>query len=119
MRLVSIVIAHSLHQMRSIAKGLDFMLSQPNKDLPGVVTTSYGDDEWSVPFDYATRVCNKIAQLTARGVSVIFSSGDGGVGGFCFPPSNLSSHQFSPDFPTTCSSFPLLSIQYITNRFIF
>lgn len=33
-----------------------------------------------VPISYALRVCAQFAQLGARGVSVIFSSGDYGVG---------------------------------------
>lgn len=35
----------------------------------------------TVPRDYATSVCNLFAQLGARGASVMFSSGDFGVGG--------------------------------------
>lgn len=49
-------------------------------DLPGVISTSYADTEYTVPASYARRVCNGFAQLGARGVSVIFGSGDWGVG---------------------------------------
>lgn len=41
---------------------------------PQVVSTSYEDDEQTVPKDYAVRVCNMFAELGARGVSVSFSS---------------------------------------------
>lgn len=35
----------------------------------------------TVPKDYAMSVCNLFAQLGARGASIMFSSGDFGVGG--------------------------------------
>ena len=46
-----------------------------------MVSTSYDDNEQTVPKSYAIRVCNSFAQIGARGVSLVFSSGDGGVGG--------------------------------------
>lgn len=69
---------------------LQHVLAQP--DLPQVISTSYDDDEQTVPLSYATSVCNGFAQLGARGISVLFASGDGGVGdegyvlhlNFCF-----------------------------------
>ena len=48
-------------------------------DLPYTVSTSYGDDEQTVPLSYAQRVCQDFAQLGARGVTVLFSAGDDGV----------------------------------------
>ena len=48
---------------------------------PSVISTSYGDDEPSVDFDYATRVNTEFAKAGTRGVSILFSSGDGGVAG--------------------------------------
>lgn len=50
------------------------------------VICRYGDDEQTVPRDYATRVCNLFGQLSLRGISFIFSSGDGGVAGGQTPP---------------------------------
>ncbi|KAJ7496654.1 tripeptidyl peptidase A [Mycena latifolia] len=47
---------------------------------PTVITTSYGDDERTVPRDYANAVCQGFAKLGARGVTVLFSSGDQGLG---------------------------------------
>ncbi|KAJ6440055.1 tripeptidyl peptidase SED3 [Purpureocillium lavendulum] len=49
--------------------------------VPTTVTSSYGDNEQTVPRDYAETVCNQFAKLAARGVSVLVSSGDGGVAG--------------------------------------
>lgn len=57
---------------------VNYVLSQ--SDLPQVISTSYGDDEQTVPYSYASQVCNQFAQLGARGISLLFSSGDEGVG---------------------------------------
>ncbi len=62
-----------------------------------------------VPKDYAKRVCNGLAQLGARGVSVIFSSGDYGVGDGnpdpatqeCFTNDGLNNTRFIPAFPAS------------------
>ncbi|KDQ19872.1 hypothetical protein BOTBODRAFT_27295 [Botryobasidium botryosum FD-172 SS1] len=84
---------------------LTFILNEANP--PQVITTSYDDNERTVPKDYAIRVCNMFAQLGARGVSVLFSSGDGGVAGSQTPPSCESNDgkkakQFIPTFPSSC-----------------
>lgn len=57
---------------------LQHVLSQST--LPTVISTSYADPEDSLPYSYASRVCAAFAQLGARGVTVIFGSGDHGVG---------------------------------------
>ncbi|GAB1213716.1 hypothetical protein ATERTT37_002866 [Aspergillus terreus] len=59
---------------------LHYLINLPDADLPAVLSTSYGEDEQSLPPSYTEAVCNLFAQLGARGVSVIFSSGDFGVG---------------------------------------
>ncbi|KAG8678870.1 hypothetical protein FRC08_017416 [Ceratobasidium sp. 394] len=81
---------------------MNFMLAQ--QTLPFTISTSYGDDEQTVPRDYAIRVCNMFAQLGARGVSLLFASGDGGVGeGECLTDSGvLPEKRFVPTFPATC-----------------
>lgn len=55
---------------------LNFILEQST--IPQTITTSYGDDEQTVPNDYANSVCNGFMQLGARGISVLFASGDFG-----------------------------------------
>ncbi|KAF8599999.1 subtilisin-like protein [Ceratobasidium sp. AG-I] len=71
--------------------------------IPQTITTSYGDDEQTVPLDYATRVCTSFAQLGARGVSLLFSSGDSGVGGgTCKTNDGTSRTLFQPTFPASC-----------------
>jgi tripeptidyl-peptidase-1 len=80
---------------------LNFLTNQTS--IPQTITTSYGDDEQTVPFDYAVRVCNTFAQLGARGISVLFSSGDFGVGGgSCKTNDGKNKVIFQPTFPGAC-----------------
>ena len=81
---------------------LQFILNQTN--IPQVISTSYGDDEQSVPLSFATSVCNSFVQLGARGVSVLFSSGDNGVGsaGTCQTNDGKNTSTFLPAFPAGC-----------------
>ncbi|WAQ81732.1 hypothetical protein PtA15_2A43 [Puccinia triticina] len=83
---------------------LTYILGQPQDQIPKVISTSYGDNEQTVPLSYARRVCKGFAALGARGVSVIFSSGDFGVGktGFCYANGGDQTETFLPTFPATC-----------------
>jgi len=104
------------------------MLMDPNP--PKSISTSYQDDEQTIPLSYATRACNGFAQLGAsfdlsatyltfvilhgysgaRGVSLMFASGDGGVGDgdpdptrqVCFTNDGKYTHRFLPGFPSSC-----------------
>ncbi|KAF9170292.1 hypothetical protein BGX20_009158 [Mortierella sp. AD010] len=78
---------------------LSYLLKQPT--IPQTISISYGDVEQTVPKDYAERTCNMLAQLGARGVSVIVSSGDGGVQE---SPENYGGKKkrFNPIFPASC-----------------
>ncbi len=81
---------------------VQFILNQTT--VPQVISTSYGDDEQSVPLSFATSVCNSFAQLGARGVTLIFSSGDSGVGGStdCVTNDGKNTTTFLPAFPAGC-----------------
>jgi len=86
---------------------VNYVLAQ--KSLPQVISTSYGDDEQTVPYDYAKRVCNGFAQLGARGVSMLFSSGDGGAGdaagddaSACISNDGKKTFKFLASFPPSC-----------------
>lgn len=57
-----------------------FLNSQPDGQLPLVNSVSYGDDESSIDLDWAARVDVEFQKLALRGVSVLFASGDSGVG---------------------------------------
>ncbi|EJD07658.1 subtilisin-like protein [Fomitiporia mediterranea MF3/22] len=82
---------------------LNFILRVDDDDLPQTFTTSYGDDEQTVPFDFAQTVCSMFAQLGARGASIMFSSGDFGVGGGdCTTNDGTNTVRFQPIFPATC-----------------
>lgn len=82
---------------------LDYILSQPDP-LPSVISTSYDDDEQTVPKDYAIETCKRLAQLGARGVTVLFASGDSGIGqdAVCFTNDGKNTSTFLPNFPSTC-----------------
>ncbi|KIP08326.1 hypothetical protein PHLGIDRAFT_117314 [Phlebiopsis gigantea 11061_1 CR5-6] len=87
---------------------LDFVLNQTS--LPQTISTSYGDDEQTVPESFAQRVCAGFAQLGAQGVTLTFSSGDGGVGDGdpdpatteCITNDGTDRVQFIPAFPASC-----------------
>ncbi|KAH0254110.1 subtilisin-like protein, partial [Aureobasidium melanogenum] len=79
-----------------------YLLSQPNEALPQVISNSYGDDEQTVPIDYATYVCNQIGMMGLRGITILESSGDTGVGAPCQSNDGKKTPQFTPAFPGTC-----------------
>ncbi|KAI0689958.1 family S53 protease [Cytidiella melzeri] len=65
---------------------------------PSVVTTSYGENEEDISRSMANSLCNVYQQLGARGVSILFSSGDGGVGG----SQSTTCTNFLATFPSGC-----------------
>lgn len=83
-------------------KQLTYLLSLPDNELPTVLSTSYGENEQTVPYNYANATCNMFAQLGARGVSVIFSSGDSGPGSTCQRNDGTNATTFNPIFPASC-----------------
>ena len=81
---------------------LHYILSLPDSELPTVLSTSYGEAEQEIPPAYANATCSLFAQLGARGVSVIFSSGDTGVGFACQTNDGKNTIRFTPMFPAAC-----------------
>ncbi|KAF8492103.1 tripeptidyl peptidase A [Gautieria morchelliformis] len=87
---------------------VDFLLNEAS--LPQTISTSYGDDEQTVPRSFARKVCHSFAQLGARGVTLTFSSGDGGVGDndpdpsttTCIANDGTNRTTFLPEFPASC-----------------
>ena len=80
---------------------LTYMLDLDDEDLPQTVSTSYGEEEQSIPREYAIKTCNMFRDLGARGVSILFSSGDSGPGNSCV--SNVNNKTwFEPTFPAGC-----------------
>lgn len=66
-----------------------------SQDIPYVFSVSYGEDEKSVGYDYASRINIEFMKLGLRGVSIMFASGDDGAGGNC----TASNGRFNPNFP--------------------
>ncbi|KAJ6784142.1 hypothetical protein PWT90_04172 [Aphanocladium album] len=79
---------------------INWLLAQ--KQLPTVLSISYADTEYTVPPSYAKRVCQGFAQLGARGVSVIFGSGDWGVGNPKQCHDKAGNRKFAARFPDSC-----------------
>lgn len=51
-------------------------------EVPLVFSTSYGEDEsWEVPTDYSDRINTEFVKCGARGISLLFASGDSGAAG--------------------------------------
>lgn len=83
---------------------VEHLLSQSDEELAKVISTSYGGDEqWTTP-SLATRICRDMAQLGARGVSLLFASGDDGVGfsDECNSNNGTNLPVFLSDFPASC-----------------
>ncbi|KAL1296490.1 hypothetical protein AAFC00_000003 [Neodothiora populina] len=80
----------------------DYLLSRSNEQLPQVISNSYGDDEQTVPIDYAKRVCNMIGMMGLRGITILESSGDAGVGAPCQANGPNKTAEFTPTFPGSC-----------------
>ncbi|KAI0693070.1 tripeptidyl peptidase A [Cytidiella melzeri] len=84
----------------------EYLFSHP--DIPQTISTSYGDEEQTVPKSYAIRVCQSFAQLGVRGVSLLFGSGDAGVAGanpdtqICLTNDGRNATRFLPNFPASC-----------------
>lgn len=75
------------------------------KNLPTTITSSYGDDERTVPEDYARAVCFEYLKLGARGVSFFTSAGDAGAGDSdsCATENGKQVvKEYLPDFPASC-----------------
>ncbi|KAJ3546550.1 hypothetical protein NM688_g5504 [Phlebia brevispora] len=82
---------------------LNYFQQNPNKNLPSVLLTAYSARESQFPTALSRRICTGYADLGARGVSVIFSTGDGGVAGPELPGvERCPEGKFVPVFPASC-----------------
>jgi len=80
---------------------LKHVLDKP--EVPQTISSSYDDPEEVAPLEYATALCDLFAQLGTRGASLIFASGDDGVGkGDCKTNDGSGRVQFIPEFPSSC-----------------
>jgi len=94
---------------------LSYVLKQPN--LPQIISSSYADDEQTVSESYAITACQQFAQLGARGITVLFGSGDFGVGttGSCFTNDGKNTTTFLPAFPASCPYVTAVGATYMFN----
>ncbi|KAF8142715.1 subtilisin-like protein [Mycena galopus ATCC 62051] len=70
--------------------------------VPSVITTSYGAPEYAYGITFATKLCSSYMAFGARGISVIYASGDGGVRGNHDDSTMCSDNNFIPVFPASC-----------------
>lgn len=79
--------------------------------VTNVVSFSYGGVEANLPIAWQKRQCNEFLKLSLQGVSLLFSSGDTGVGAYgTFSGSNETQPSclgeedniFNPQWPTNC-----------------
>ncbi|KAH9015228.1 subtilisin-like protein [Lactarius pseudohatsudake] len=69
-------------------------------DIPQTISVSYGNYERNLPQEYTRVLCILYAQLGARGVSVLYPTGDDGVGDDCEDKSG--NVRFAIEFPASC-----------------
>lgn len=81
---------------------LHYLLDLPDEKLPAVLSNSYGENEQSLPAAYLNATCSLFAQLGARGVSILFSSGDSGPGASCLLNDGTNRTRFLPEYPASC-----------------
>ncbi|KAF8267626.1 subtilisin-like protein [Lactarius quietus] len=80
---------------------LKYMLTL--EKVPQTISTSYAIPENIFPLEYTKTLCNMFAQLGARGVSLVFASGNNGVGdAACKANDGTGRVQFIPMFPASC-----------------
>ncbi|XP_069496561.1 tripeptidyl-peptidase 1-like [Ambystoma mexicanum] len=78
---------------------LDWLLLLSNmSSLPWVHTVSYGDDEDSLSIAYMERINVEFMKAGARGLSILFASGDSGAG--CWHKAK-GDNAFRPSFPAS------------------
>jgi len=80
---------------RQVCPFLDWILDVGDADddtVPKVFSVSYGDDEIYVSSSYAHRISAEFMKAGARGISILFASGDSGAN--CY-----RNKYFVPDFP--------------------
>ncbi|KAF8259985.1 subtilisin-like protein [Lactarius quietus] len=78
---------------------LRYLVALPS--LPQTISGSFSFDEDTLPKEYAAEACNLFAQLGSRGVTVLFATGNIGVGaGDCVNSEGLL--KFRTSFPATC-----------------
>ncbi|PBK67928.1 hypothetical protein ARMSODRAFT_1019974 [Armillaria solidipes] len=94
---ISVGDSQSTDSVDSFLALINFLI--PEASPPQVLTTSYSFDEMDIPPSVATRLCNAFMTLGAQGMSILFASGNGGVGGSQHGKTCIT---FIPTFPAGC-----------------
>ncbi|KAH9008885.1 subtilisin-like protein [Lactarius hengduanensis] len=81
-------------------ESLDYLLKKT--DIPQTISISYGTYERNVPREYARALCILYAQLGARGVSVLYPTGNEGVGEPEDCRDKSGNVRFLIEFPASC-----------------
>lgn len=76
------------------------LLTNSTDSLPSVVSISESQPENKFDKAYATRLCNLIAQVSLRGITIVSSSGNNGPNGDS--PAGEHKTIFEPEFPASC-----------------
>ena len=80
---------------------LTYLLDQTK--IPQTICASYGAYENKIPLEYGRTLCDLFLELGTRGVSVLFASGDTGVGaGGCKAKDGSGRVRFGLMFPASC-----------------
>ncbi|KAK1623838.1 peptidase S8/S53 domain-containing protein [Colletotrichum phormii] len=74
----------------------------PDDKLPHTITTSFGENEQSLPDGYVQQICDQFGALGARGVTMFAASGDSGPGNTCVTNDGTNSTRFNAVFPASC-----------------
>ncbi|KAK2462493.1 hypothetical protein APHAL10511_005463 [Amanita phalloides] len=93
-----VFLSSGLNTINGFINVTNYWLNQDHP--PTVVSISYGFLESVLGIKSAFVLCNLYAQLSSRGVSILVSSGDGGVAGS--QPGECTDGKFRPDFPASC-----------------
>ncbi|KAH8997691.1 subtilisin-like protein [Lactarius hatsudake] len=80
---------------------LGHFLREPRENMPKTISTSYSTVEKAASLEYSVYVCNLFGQLGLLGVSVLYASGDDGVGKDCTLSDGTV--RFKPKFPASCT----------------
>ena len=65
-------------QQEPFMKWLYAVGNTSDADVPKLFSTSYGEDEESIPMQWSVRTNNEFMKAGARGISLLFASGDSG-----------------------------------------
>ena len=97
---------------------LEWLQSLLHEDhIPQTIVISYAHSEQELPIQYASFLCKLFATLGVRGVTVLVSSGNAGVGGGnCVNADGLV--QFMPEFPSSCTCGVVIPSEHQTSASI-